>query len=248
MPQSSHLDSVSPGLAQEFYRHYSLAIMQRELIAIFDVDHTISKRATALAFILVCMRRGYIHFGYLLVAPVLFVFYRLFSLKMEFLYKFSLPKLYGIQRNVFEDIAQEAFDHYLRNKLYPGALREINKLKQQGIRVILATSTPFEAVYPLAMYCGISANDIVATQFAYTDGVFDGKLIGVPVFSQYKCSIIHNFLAKSGVDMERCSFYSDSIHDLPLLEIVGIPVAANPDFRLRAIAKKRGWIIKDFSE
>lgn len=222
--------------------------MRREIIAFFDVDHTISRRATALAFILVCMGRGYIKWWYLLGAPWLFLFYRLFSVKMDFLYEYSLPKLYGIRRSEFEDIAREAFEKYLRRRLYPGALREMDALRQRGIRVILATSTPFEAVYPLAQYCGISASDVIATQFAYTDGVFDGKLVGVPVFSRYKCSIIRSFVQRSGTDLQLCSFYSDSIHDLPLLELVGNPVAANPDARLARVAKKRGWTIKDFSK
>jgi HAD superfamily hydrolase (TIGR01490 family) len=222
--------------------------MQREVIAFFDVDHTISRRATALAFVLVCMRRGYIKIWYLLGTPFIYLLYRLFSLKMDFLYEYSLPKLYGVTREEFDDIAREAYEKYLKKKLYPGALREIEDLRSRGVRVILATSTPFEAVYPLALDCGFSAADVVSTQFAYTDGVFDGKLIGVPVFSRYKGSIIRDFVERSGVDLQQCSFYSDSVHDLPLLELVGRPVAANPDIRLRRIARKRGWTIKDFSK
>lgn len=222
--------------------------MRRELIAFFDVDHTISRKATALAFVLVCIRRGYIKWWYLLAAPWLYVTYRLFSVKMDFLYRLSLPKLYGVTRAEFEDIAREAFGRYLKDNLYPGALREMDELRRRGIRVILATSTPFEAVYPLAQFCGISAADVISTQFAYSGGVFDGKLIGVPVFSKYKCEIIRSFVQRSGTDLQFCSFYSDSIHDLPLLELVGHPVAANPDCRLRRVARKRGWSIKDFSK
>jgi HAD superfamily hydrolase (TIGR01490 family) len=221
--------------------------MQREEIAFFDVDHTISRTATAFAFVVICVRRGYLKWWYLLGAPFLFIFYRLFNLRMDFLYEFSLPKLYGVTRAEFERIADEAFSRHLKKNLYPGALREIADLKGRGVRVILATSTPFEAVYPLAQYCGISAADVVATQFAYTDGVFDGKLIGVPVYSKYKSSIVKSFAQRSGIDLQLCSFYSDSVHDLPLLELVGHPVAANPDFRLARVARRRGWTIKDFS-
>lgn len=222
--------------------------MQREVIAFFDVDHTISRRATALAFVLVCMRRGYIKIWYLLGTPFIYLLYRLFSLKMDFLYESSLPKLYGVTRDEFDDIARESYAKYLKKKLYPGALREIEELRTRGVRVVLATSTPFEAVYPLALDCGFSAADVVSTQFSYTDGVFDGKLIGVPVFSRYKGSIIRDYVERSGIDLQHCSFYSDSVHDLPLLELVGRPVAANPDIRLRRIARKRGWTIKDFSK
>lgn len=222
--------------------------MQREDIAFFDVDHTISRTSTALAFIRVCMRRGYIKWWYLLSAPLVYIGYRFFNIKLDVLYKYSLPKLFGVPRSVFEDMAREAFDRYLKKDLYPGALREMEALRARGIRVILATSTPFETVYPLAQYCGLTAGDVVATQFAYSGGVFDGKLIGVPVFSRFKCSIIRNFVQRSGTDLQMCAFYSDSVHDLPLLELVGHPVAANPDFRLRRIAAKRGWTIKDFSK
>jgi HAD superfamily hydrolase (TIGR01490 family) len=220
--------------------------MQRETFAFFDVDHTISRRATAVAFMLVCMRRGILHWAYLLAAPFLFLVYRLFSFEMDFLYGYSLPKLRGVTRAELEDIGRESFDRYLARRLYPGALREIETLQRRGVRVILATSTPFEAVYPLAQRCGIAASDVVASQFAYAGERFEGKLIGSPVFSKYKSGIIDRFVRADGGDLAHCSFYSDSVHDLPLLELVGHPVAANPDLRLRRIARARGWEIKDF--
>lgn len=221
--------------------------MLREEIAFFDVDHTVSRRATALAFVIVCIKRRYVKWWYLLGAPVLFIFYRFFNVQMESLYRMSLPVLKGLSRSELESIGQEAFSKYLINNLYSGALSEIERLRSRGVRVILATSTPFEAVYPLALHCGISAADIISTQFSYTGGLFDGKLVGKPVFSRYKSAIIGEFVGRSGTDFQFCSFYSDSIHDLPLLEMVGHPVAANPDLRLRRLAKKRGWTIKDFS-
>ena len=44
----------------------------------------------------------------------------------------------------------------------------------------------------------------------------------------------------------RCAAYSDSINDLPMLRLVGRPVAVNPDSALRAEARDRGWEIRDF--
>lgn len=222
--------------------------MQREIIAFFDVDHTITRSATSMAFIKVCIRRGFIKWWYILATPALFVMYRFFSVKMEVLFRMSLPKLRGRTRAEFEDVARAAFSRYIERSLYPGAIREIAELKRRGIRVILATSAPFEAVYPLAQHCGVPATDIIATQFSYTLGIFEGKIMGVPVFSKSKYGIIRDFAARSGTDLQLCSFYSDSVHDVPLLESVGFPVAANPDFRLRRVARLRGWLIKDFSK
>lgn len=222
--------------------------MRREVIAFFDVDHTISRRATPLALVFELMRRRYISWPYLLGVPVVFILYRLFSLEMDFIFSRSLPKLKGIARTEFEEIGRRAFEKHLRGRLYLGALREIEALRRNGIRVILATSSPFEAVYPLAQYCGIGADDVVCTQFSYTDGLFDGRLVGMPVFSRYKRDIIQSFIERSGTDEQFCSFFSDSVHDLPLLELVGHPVAANPDWRLRRIARRRGWTVKDFEK
>lgn len=223
--------------------------MRREVIAFFDVDHTISRRATAVPFIMICIKRGYIRWWTLLAAPFLFIAYRFFSVKMETLFKLSLPYLTGLSRATFDSIAEEAYHRFMEKSLYPGALREMEQLRKEGTRVILATSSPFEAVYPLVKRCGIGAADVIATQFAYdAEGKFMGKLVGMPVFSRHKCSIIQDFAERSGADLYYCSFYSDSIHDLPLLNSVGRPVAANPDLRLRFLARRRGWVIKDFTK
>jgi hypothetical protein len=52
--------------------------------------------------------------------------------------------------------------------------------------------------------------------------------------------------AAEGLDLSRCAAYSDSINDLPMLSLVGRPVAVNPDSALRIEARKRGWEIRDF--
>ena len=40
--------------------------------------------------------------------------------------------------------------------------------------------------------------------------------------------------------------YADSTSDLPMLEAVGFPVATNPETRLSALARKRGWLVEIF--
>ena len=49
-----------------------------------------------------------------------------------------------------------------------------------------------------------------------------------------------------GLDLDRCTAYSDSANDMPMLTMVGTPVAINPDRKLRNIAEKRGWIVRDY--
>ena len=67
------------------------------------------------------------------------------------------------------------------------------------------------------------------------------------MFRREKKARVLSFLAEQAIAPGECSFYSDSIYDLPLLEAVGKPVAVNPDFRLRSIARRRGWQVTELS-
>ena len=61
-----------------------------------------------------------------------------------------------------------------------------------------------------------------------------------------KAAAVRALAEREGLDLARCSAYSDSINDLPMLSLVGYPVAVNPDSALRDEAKQRGWEIRDF--
>ena len=61
-----------------------------------------------------------------------------------------------------------------------------------------------------------------------------------------KASAVRALAAREGLDLRRCTAYSDSVNDLPMLTTVGTPVAVNPDGELRDIARQRNWLIQDF--
>jgi phosphoserine phosphatase len=64
-----------------------------------------------------------------------------------------------------------------------------------------------------------------------------------PAFGAEKLSRARALIERLGLSGADCAFYSDSVHDLPLLEAVARPVAVNPDHRLKRIARRRGWEI-----
>lgn len=218
----------------------------REKIAFFDVDHTIAKGSTAVPFAAACARRKMIQKRYFLLIPFFYILYRFFSVKMERLFGMILPRLRGVPREVFLAAGEEAFEARVRGECRQDALAEIRRLRGRGERVALATSSPLEAVACLARHCGIAESDIIASRFCYEDGVFTGRLEGIPAFSGSKRDMVFMFMRLNGVDSSECAFYSDSVHDLPLLLAVGRPVAVNPDRRLRREALKRGWEIRRF--
>ena len=61
-----------------------------------------------------------------------------------------------------------------------------------------------------------------------------------------KAEAVRALADREGLDLSRCTAYSDSSNDLPMLTLVGTAVAVNPDTELRAVARSRGWMIRDF--
>ena len=96
---------------------------------------------------------------------------------------------------------------------------------------MLATSSLDIIVEPLAQY--LDVDGLLATALEFEDGTCTGRFQGMPMFRREKTERVLSFLAAQGVRARDCSFFSDSIYDLPLLEAVGTPIAVNPDFRLR---------------
>ncbi len=170
--------------------------------------------------------------------------YRLGLFKMKE-YVDGFPYLRGIQRTTLEEIAEDSFEGRLKGDLFEEAVMLVRQRRAEGRRVILATSSIDLIVAPLAAHLGVDG--MLATTLQFEDGVCTGRIAGTPMFRREKKNRVLAYLASEGVSASECSFYSDSIYDLPLLEEVGRPVAVNPDFRLRRIARRRGWPIVNLS-
>src|SRR5690606_37892524 len=103
--------------------------------------------------------------------------------------------------------------------------------------MVLATTTPYDLVAPLAEALGF--DDVVATRYHETDGRYDGTLDGEFVWGAGKLRAIQEWAAEHGVDLAESWAYSDSFYDVPMLRAVGHPVVVNPDPRMLAVALVR---------
>jgi HAD superfamily hydrolase (TIGR01490 family) len=209
-------------------------------IDFFDVDHTLTRRSSGTRFITLAMRRKLLPLRLLLVMPWYSMTYKLGIFRLR-RYEGGFPYLRGITRAALEGLARESFDKRLKGDLFEGAVTLVKERHAQGRRVILATSSIDFIVAPLAEHLGV--RDVLATTLEFDNGACTGRVVGLPMFRREKKERVLAFLAAEGVAPGECSFYSDSIYDLPLLEEVGRPVAVNPDFRLRRIARSRDWPI-----
>jgi len=213
-------------------------------IDFFDVDHTLTRRSSGGRFVAVAMRRRVLPRRLLLTVAWYSLMYRL-GLFRPGEREEGVPDLRGIARETLERIAEESFERSLRNDLFPGAIDLVESRQAAGRRVMLATSSLDFIVKPLAEF--LRVDGVLATELEFENGTCTGRLQGVPMLGKGKKERVLSFLAAEGVRAEDCAFYSDSIYDLPLLESVGSPVAVNPDFRLRRIARRRGWKVRAMS-
>jgi putative phosphoserine phosphatase / 1-acylglycerol-3-phosphate O-acyltransferase len=115
-----------------------------------------------------------------------------------------------------------------------------------GRPVVLATTTPYDLVKPLADLLGL--DDVVATRYGVNaDGTYDGSIDGPFVWSTGKLAAVTEWARRNGVDLAQSFAYSDSVYDTPLLAAVGNPFVVNPDPRLVLMAAARRWPTLDLS-
>ena len=135
------------------------------------------------------------------------------------------------------ELAAEA----LAASLQPFARPLFDEHRAAGRPLVLATTTPFDLVKPLADALGF--DDVVATRYGEVDGVYDGTLAGEFVWGPGKLRAIQTWAVGRGVDLAESFAYSDSYYDAPMLSAVGHPVVVNPDPRMAVLALLRRWPI-----
>ena len=146
--------------------------------------------------------------------------------------------------------AREAHARFMRTVIEPAiraeALALVGEHRERGDRLAIVTATNEFVTRPIAQAFGI--DELIAVELARAaDGWITGEIAGVPSIREGKVERVAQWLAGRGLDWDSAeiTFYSDSLNDLPLLERVDVPVATNPDARLRALAAGRGWRILD---
>jgi putative phosphoserine phosphatase/1-acylglycerol-3-phosphate O-acyltransferase len=137
--------------------------------------------------------------------------------------------------------AGEAAADALAGALQPFARPILDDHRKEGRPLVLATTTPYDLVKPLADALGF--DDVVATRYGETDGRYDGTLDGEFVWGPGKLRAIAEWAMENAVDLGESFAYSDSYYDLPMLAAVGNPVVVNPDPRLLVAALLRRWPI-----
>lgn len=213
-------------------------------MVLFDVDHTITRHSTGRRFGQQGAAMGLFSPLYLLRAPFFYLRYKMGMVDAQDLSGYLSP-LRGMSRADVERVGRRCFEERIKGEVFTEARARIRNLTELGERIALVSASVDVVVQPLAEELGVP--DIVCTRIEFKDGIATGRSSNPVCFGVEKRRQAIVFLQSRGVEPADCSFYSDSINDLPLLEAVGSPVVVNPDRRLRRVAAERGWVELSFS-
>lgn len=151
----------------------------------------------------------------------------------------------------YEDAPVEQIDEDVRDmmtqliitKSFPDGLRRVREHRALGHRTVLITGALDFAVAGLKPLF----DEIVAAEMSIRpDGTYSGEMKRVPPTGETRAQVLADYCEAEGFNLDECVAYADSTSDLPLLEAVGHPVAVNPETRLAAIARKRGWLVENW--
>ncbi len=128
--------------------------------------------------------------------------------------------------------------------IYPEAVELARQHKAEGHVVAIISGATRFVVRPIADRVGIEHT--LYTRLEVEDGIFTGRVIEPICFEEGKIYWLQQFIEEHGIDLAKSYFYTDSITDLPLLNLVGHPVVTNPDPLLYRTAVKRRWPVRFF--
>ena len=142
------------------------------------------------------------------------------------------------------ELGEQIYDETMARRIWQGTRDLALRHLAAGERVWLVTATPVELANILSSRLGLTG--ALGTVAETSDGVYTGRLVGGLLHGEAKAAAVRALAAREGLDLARCSAYSDSANDLPMLQLVGHPHVVNPDSRLLAEARQRGWPVHDF--
>src|SRR5437764_9807814 len=145
-----------------------------------------------------------------------------------------------------DDDASELLSQLILTKGFPAGFRRVREHKALGHRTVLITG---------ALDIVVERNlrplfdEIICARMAPApDGTWTGELTDAPPTGEARAMLMQEYAEAEGLKLEEAVAYADSASDLPMLEAVGFPVAVNPETRLSAIARKRGWLVEQFAK
>ena len=217
-------------------------------VAFFDVDNTLMQGSSLFFLSRGMYQRGFFNrrdiFAFLLA-----------NLRYQLTGKENTEEIARIQQaacdfirghkvSELESLASDVYDRYVSPALWQGTIEIAHDHLNAGEEVWLITASPSERADLIASKLGFTG--ALGTVAQVDKGIYTGSLVGKLLHGQEKAIAVNALAASQNIDLRNSYAYSDSHHDIPLLEAVGKPRVINPDTLLQVRALRDHWPIYDF--
>jgi HAD superfamily hydrolase (TIGR01490 family) len=219
-------------------------------LAIYDMDRTVTRRATYTPFLVHCaVRRAPWRLLFLPLVALAMIAYAAKVIDRGELKEISHALLLGrsVHPAELKPLVESFADDTLAGNIRPGARKAIARDKSEGRRLVLATAS--YRLYAGAIAERLGFDDVIATgSIIGLDERVRARIDGDNCYGEAKKRMVDDWVERSGLlgNHGHVRFYSDHVSDAPVFEWADEPVAVNPHGKLRELAMKRGWAVEDW--
>ncbi|ODR10132.1 transferase [Mycobacterium sherrisii] len=214
--------------------------------AFFDLDGTLVAGFTAVILTQERLRRRDMGVGELLSMVQAGLNHTLGRIEFEDLIGKASAALAGRLLTDLDEIGERLFAQRIESRIYPEMRELVRAHVARGHTVVLGSSALTIQVNPVARFLGIT-NTLTNKFETNEDGLLTGKVVRPILWGPGKAAAVQRFAAEHDIDLKDSYFYADGDEDVALMYLVGNPRPTNPEGKMAAVAKRRGWPILRFN-
>ncbi len=216
-----------------------------EVGAFFDLDGTLVAGFTAVILTQERLRRRDMGVGELLGMVQAGLNHTLGRIEFEDLIGKASGALTGRLIDDLEEIGERLFAQRIESRIYPEMRELVRAHVARGHTVVLSSSALTIQVNPVARFLGIT-NMLTNAFETNDDGILTGRVLRPILWGPGKATAVQRFAADHDIDLKDSYFYADGDEDVALMYLVGNPRPTNPEGKMAAVAKRRGWPVLKF--
>jgi putative phosphoserine phosphatase / 1-acylglycerol-3-phosphate O-acyltransferase len=214
--------------------------------AFFDLDGTLVAGFTAVILTQERFRRRDMGVGELISMVTAGLNHQLGRIEFEDLISKASSALRGRALSDLEEIGERLFAQKIESRIYPEMRELVRAHLARGHTVVLSSSALTIQVGPVARFLGI-LNTLTNKFETNEDGILTGGVLKPILWGPGKATAVQKFAAENGIDLKDSYFYADGDEDVALMYLVGNPRPTNPEGKMAAVARRRGWPILRFT-
>ena len=215
-------------------------------VALFDVDGTLIRGSSSFVATRFLFKRGMIGPRHMVLGLWYAMLHGLGLTSYERMYEIGVRIFVGMRVDELLNLSRLCFEKHILPRFFTGALEAIRDQRDQGREIVLVSAGPRYLIQVIGEW--IQADAVITAGPLVEEGRITDVMDGPLCSGAGKAQRVREYLWKRGKVLDDCTYYGDSINDLPLLELAGQAITVNPDPRLKRIARLRGWKVLHFQK